>query len=75
MPYFDEMGRIIKEISSGKSLTDYPPFAYYKGAEVISGTDRLTIEKNALFVFFPYLKGAVLFFRILSEYFKTGDKK
>ena len=74
MPYFDEMGRIIKEISSGKSLSDYPPFAYYRGAEVLSGTDRLTIEKNALFVFYPYLRGAVLFFKILSEYFKTGDK-
>ncbi len=73
MPYFDEMGRVIKEITSGKSITDYPPYAYYKGAAVITGTEKLTIEKNALFVFFPYLKGAVVFRKILAEYFNAEE--
>ena len=73
MPFFDEMGRIIKEITSGKSISEYPPYAYYKGAEVLSGSEKLTIEKNALFVFYPFLKGAVIFHKILTEYFKTEE--
>ena len=75
MPFFDEVGRVIKEIASGRSREEYTPYAYYKGASVISGTEKPTIEKNALFVFYPFLKGAVIFHKILSEYFTEAEEK
>ena len=73
MSFFDELERFIKEIKSVKSLSHYPPYTYYKGAVVISGTEKPTLEKNALFVFYPFLKGAVVFHKILTEYFQTEE--
>ena len=73
MSFFNELERVVKEIASVKSISDYPPYTYFKGAVVISGTEKPTIEKNALFVFYPFLKGAVVFRKLLNEYFKAEE--
>ena len=75
MSFFDELERVIKEIKSVKSISDYPPYTYYKGAVVISGTEKPTIEKNALFVFYPFLKGSIIFRKLLSKYFMEEESK
>ena len=62
------INRIISEIKGGRTLTEYPPFVYYKGAELFSGSSRITIEKKSLFMIFPCLKGALVFFKVLSEW-------
>ena len=71
--FFNELERVVKEITSAKSVSNYSPYKYFKGAVVISGTEKPTIEKNALFVFYPFLKGAVVFRKLLNEYYKAEE--